>query len=124
MVLHLMAHMVTLLAMSASSADFSVDGLRGSPRAGNRGLIDTILLKKEALGYLCHKLPGQLGIEGDATWLSDLRVSLADHSSQHCIPGRAMALLGATASRLPGFAMLHSWRAFCMGFATTNTSKS
>ena len=67
--------------MSASSADFSVDGLRGSPRAGNRGLIDALLLKKEPRGYLCHKLPVQLGIEGDATWLSDLRVSLADHSS-------------------------------------------
>ena len=80
-VLRHMAHMVTRLAMNASSADFSVDGLRGSPRAGNRGLINTILLKKEARGYLCHKLPVQLGIEGDATWLSDLRVGLADHSS-------------------------------------------
>ena len=60
-VLHHMAHMVTHLAMSASSADFSVDGLRGSPRAGTRGLIDAILLKKEALGYLCHKLPALLG---------------------------------------------------------------
>ena len=49
-VLRHMAHMVTHLAMSASSADFSVDGLRGSPRTGNRGLIDTILLKKEAGG--------------------------------------------------------------------------
>ena len=80
-VLRHMAHMVTHLAMSASSADFSVDGLRGSPRAGNRGLIDNILMKNEALGYLCHKLPAQLGIEGDVTWLSDLRVSLADHRS-------------------------------------------
>ena len=53
-VLRHMAHMVTHLAMSASSADFSVDGLRGSPRAGNRGLIDAILLKKEARGYLCR----------------------------------------------------------------------
>ena len=34
-VLRHMAHMVTHLAMSASSADFSVDGLRGSPRTGN-----------------------------------------------------------------------------------------
>ena len=80
-VLRRMAHMVTHLAMSASSADFSADGLRGSPRTGNRGLIGAILLKKEAVGYPCHKLPVQLGIEGDATWLSDLRVSLADHSS-------------------------------------------
>ena len=80
-VLRHMAHMVTHLAISASSADFSVEGLRGSPRTGSRGLIDTILLKKKALGYLCHKLPVQLGIEGDATWLSDLRVSLADHSA-------------------------------------------
>ena len=40
------------------------------------------MLKKEALGYLCHKLPVQLGIAGDATWLSDLRVSLADQSAQ------------------------------------------
>ena len=76
-----MAHMVARLVMSASSADFSVDGLRGSPRTGNRGLIGAILLKKEALGYLCHKLPVQLGTEGDATWPSDLRVSLAEHSS-------------------------------------------
>ena len=80
-VLHHIAYMVTHLAISASSTDFSVEGLRGSPRAGNRGLIDTILLKKEALGYLCRELPAQLGIEGDATWLSDLRVSLAEHSS-------------------------------------------
>ena len=80
-VLRHMAHMVTHLAMSASSADFSVDGLRGSPRTGNRGLAGAILLKNEALGYLCHKLPVQLGIEGDAAWLADLRVSLADHSS-------------------------------------------
>ena len=65
-VLRHMAHMVAHLAMSASSADFSVDGLRGSPRTGNSGLIDTILLKKEALGYLCHKLPVQFGIAGDA----------------------------------------------------------
>ena len=80
-VLRHMAHMVTNLSVSASSSDFSVDGLRGNARTGNRGLIDTILLKKEAIGYLCHKLPVQLGIEGDATWLSDLRVSLADHNS-------------------------------------------
>ena len=80
-VLRHMAHMVSNLSMSASSADFSVEGLRGSARTGNRGLIDTILLKKGAIGYLCHKLPVQLGIEGDASWLSDLRASLADHSS-------------------------------------------
>ena len=85
-VLRHMAHMVTHLAMRSSSADFSVEGLRGSPRTGNRGLIGTILLKKEALGYLCHKLPVQLGIEGDATWLSDLRVSLADRSSHLAFP--------------------------------------
>ena len=62
---HVMRHIadiVTHLATSASSADFSVEGLRGSPRTGNSGLIDTILLKKEALGDLCHKLPVQLGI--------------------------------------------------------------
>ena len=80
-VLRHIADIVTHLAMSASSADFSVEGLRGSPQTGNRGLVDTILLKKEALGYLCLELPVQLGIEGDATWLSDLRASLADHSS-------------------------------------------
>ena len=78
--------MATHLAVSASSADFSVEGLRGSPQTGNSGLIDTILLKKEARGYLCHKLPVQLGIEGDATWLSDLRVSLAESQLPPCIP--------------------------------------
>ena len=41
-VLRHMAHMVTHLAVSASSADCSVEGLRGSPRTGNRGPIDTI----------------------------------------------------------------------------------
>ena len=56
-----------------------MEGLRGSARSGNRGLIGTILLKKDAIGYLCHKLPVQFGIEGDAAWLSDLRGSLADH---------------------------------------------
>ena len=80
-VLRHIAYMATHLAIRTSSTDFSVEGLRGSPRTGNRGLIDTILLKKEALGYLCHKLPVQLGIEGDAAWLSDLRASLADHNS-------------------------------------------
>ena len=39
-------------------------------------------------------------------------------------PGKAMALLGATASRLPRFAMLRSRRTFYMGFATTNASKT
>ena len=80
-VLRHIAHMVTNLSLSTSSSDFSVEGLRGSARSGNRGLIDTILLKKDAIGYLCHKLPVQLGIEGDAAWLSDLRGSLADHRS-------------------------------------------
>ena len=46
-VLRHMAHMVTRLAPSASSAGFSVEGLRGSPRTGNRGLIDAILLGEE-----------------------------------------------------------------------------
>jgi len=78
--------MVTNLSMSASSTDFSVEGLRGSARTGNRGLIDTFLLKKDAIGYLCLKLPVQLGIEGDAAWLSDLRGSLAYHRSPPCIP--------------------------------------
>ena len=63
-VLRHIAYMVTHLAISASSTDFSVEGLRGSPRTGNRGLIDTILLKKDALGYLCHKLPVQLWDRG------------------------------------------------------------
>jgi hypothetical protein len=80
-VLRHIAHMVTNLSLSTSSSDFSVEGLRGSARSGNRGLIDTILLKKDAIGYLCHKLPVQLGIEGDAAWLSDLRGSLTDHKS-------------------------------------------
>ena len=57
-VLRHIAHMVTHLAISASSADFSVEGLRGSPRTGNRGLIDTILLKKEALGYPMPQVAG------------------------------------------------------------------
>ena len=80
-VLRHIAHMVTNLSLSTSSSDFSVEGLRGSARSGIRGLIDTILLKKDAIGYLCHKLPVQLGIEGDATSRSDLRGSLTDHSS-------------------------------------------
>ena len=50
-----------------------------------------MLLKKEALGYLCHKLPVQLGIAGDATWLSVLRVRLADHSS-HLAPRKGDGL--------------------------------
>ena len=49
-VLRHIAHMVTNLSMSASSSDFSVEGLRGSARSSNRGLIDTILLKKDAIG--------------------------------------------------------------------------
>ena len=44
-VLRHIAHMVTNLSLSTSSSDFSVEGLRGSARSGNRGLIDTILLK-------------------------------------------------------------------------------
>ena len=80
-VLRRMAHMVTSFSTSASSAGFSVEGVRGSARAGRRGLVDAILLKKEATGYLCHKLPFQLGVEGDASWLSDLRSSIADHDS-------------------------------------------
>ena len=40
-----MADIVTHLA--TSSADFSAEGHRGSPRTGNSGLIDTILLKKK-----------------------------------------------------------------------------
>ena len=122
-VLRHMAHMVAHLAMSASSAGFSVDGLQGSPRTGNRGLVGAILVKKEALGYLCHMLPAQLGIEGDATWLSDLRVSLADHSS-HLASRKGDGLAWRTASRLPRFARLHSRRTFYMGFTTTNTSKT
>jgi len=81
-VLSHMAHMVTNLSMDdSSSSDFSVEGLRGNARTGNRGLVDTILFKKDAIAYLCHKLPVQLGIEGDAAWLADLRVNLADHKN-------------------------------------------
>ena len=90
-----MADIVTHLA--TSSADFSAEGLRGSPRTGNSGLLDTSLLKKEALGYLCHKLPVQLGIEGDAAWLSDLRVSLAP-----CIPERRWPCLAQPPHACPG----------------------
>ena len=74
-------HMVMNHKTDPASTDFTVEGLRGSTKSGNRGLVDVILLKKEAIGHLCHKLPIQLGIEGDANWLSDLRAGLKDHNS-------------------------------------------
>ena len=80
-VLHHIRHMVLNLDTSASDADFSCDGLRGSAKTGNRGSVDLILLKKDAIGYMCNKLPIQIGIEGDANWLADIRGGLRDHSS-------------------------------------------
>ena len=80
-VLHHIRHMIIDLKVDCVSADFSVDGLRGSHKTSNRGLVDVILLKKEAIGHLCHKLPIQLGIEGDSDWLGEIRASLKDHSS-------------------------------------------
>ncbi|MFM7988289.1 MAG: hypothetical protein ACKPKO_54145, partial [Candidatus Fonsibacter sp.] len=67
--------------INPASTDFTVEGLRGSAKTGNRGLVDAILLKKDAIGHLCHKLPIHLGIEGDANWLSDLRAGLKYHCS-------------------------------------------
>jgi hypothetical protein len=63
-VLRHIRHMILDLNADPTTSDFSVDGLRGNNKTNNRGLVDVILLKKEALGYLCHKLPIQLGIEG------------------------------------------------------------
>ena len=74
-------HMVKHHNIDATSTDFTVEGLRGSAKTGNRGFVDAILLKKDAIGHLCHKLPIQLGIGGDANWLSDLRAGLKDHCS-------------------------------------------
>ena len=33
------------------------------------------------MGHLCHKLPVELGFEGDSNWLSDVRAHLKDHAS-------------------------------------------
>ena len=47
---NVMRHIADIVThLATSSADFSVEGLRGSPRTGNSGLFDTSLLKKEAL---------------------------------------------------------------------------
>jgi hypothetical protein len=80
-VLQHIRHMVLELHTDPGSSDFSVEGLRGSAKSGNRGLVDIILLKKDALGHLCHKLPIQLGIEGDSNWLADVRAALKDHAA-------------------------------------------
>jgi hypothetical protein len=34
----------------AGNSEFSVEALRGSPKSGNRGLVDVILLKKRRIG--------------------------------------------------------------------------
>ncbi|MFM7986789.1 MAG: hypothetical protein ACKPKO_46490, partial [Candidatus Fonsibacter sp.] len=49
------------VADKADSSEFTVDALRGSSKTGIQGLVDVILLKREALGHLRHKLPIQLG---------------------------------------------------------------
>ncbi|MFM7981222.1 MAG: hypothetical protein ACKPKO_18090, partial [Candidatus Fonsibacter sp.] len=46
-----------------------------------RGLVDANLLKKEALGHLCHKLQIQLGFHGDSYWLSYVRTHLKGHAA-------------------------------------------
>ena len=62
--------------------------MRGSPKSGNRGLVDAILLKKkETSGHLCHKLPFELGFQGDSDWLSDVRTHLKDHASYKASKG-------------------------------------
>ena len=71
----------------AGSSEFSVEALRGSPKSGNRGLVDVIVLNKEALGHLCHKLPFELGFEGDSAWLSNVRTHLKDHASSKASKG-------------------------------------
>ncbi|MFM7981156.1 MAG: hypothetical protein ACKPKO_17750, partial [Candidatus Fonsibacter sp.] len=43
--------------------------------------MDVILLKKEALGHLGHKLPIQLGFHEDSDWLSEVRTHLKDHAA-------------------------------------------
>jgi hypothetical protein len=80
-VLRHIRHMVLDLNMDPTTSDFSVDGLRGNSKTSNRGLVDLILLKKEALGYLCHKLPVQLGIEGDSAWLAEMQTSFNRHDT-------------------------------------------
>jgi hypothetical protein len=80
-VLRHIRHMILDLNADPTTSDFSVDGLRGNNKTNNRGLVDVILLKKEALGYLCHKLPIQLGIEGDSTWLAEIQTSLKSHDT-------------------------------------------
>ena len=39
-------HMVCGSSDPANNSEFSVEALRGSPKSGNRGLVDVILLKK------------------------------------------------------------------------------
>jgi hypothetical protein len=80
-VLRHIRHMVLDLNMDPTTSDFSVDGLRGNSKTSNRGLVDLILLKKEALGYLCHKLPVQLGIAGDSEWLDEMQSSFNRHDT-------------------------------------------
>ena len=41
-------HMVLELNIDLGSIDFSVERLRGSTESGDRGLVDVILLKKDA----------------------------------------------------------------------------
>jgi hypothetical protein len=60
-----MRHMVLELNVDLTTSDFSVEGLRGSAKTSNHRLVDSYSFEAGALGHLCHKLPIQLGIEGD-----------------------------------------------------------
>ena len=73
--------MVTTLKIMPNNGDFSVDGLRGTSKTGNRGLTDVLFFKKSAVGFLFGRLPITLEIEGSGQWMAEARAALSDHDS-------------------------------------------
>ncbi|MFM7978014.1 MAG: hypothetical protein ACKPKO_01750, partial [Candidatus Fonsibacter sp.] len=65
----------------ADSSEFTVDALRANSKTSKRGLVNVILLNKDTLGNLCHKLPIQLAFHGHPDWLSELKTHLKFHAA-------------------------------------------